>query len=187
MTAFQFPRVQDVVEAPDGLTCEIHAGEGACGQPATTLHVVEQTGDRPPTTIATCNAHTPVDAAEYDDSGTGRWRLRSHPEIARTQAWYRLAPLERHCLVAIGLIETRTPVREGEIGRHLLRWYTDNTPSNKEFSDALAHLREADIIEQTTHDGETAYVVSEHGRELLAVGAAHLGTAAERPTKPGPQ
>lgn len=187
MTAFQFPRVRDVVEAPEGLYCEIRAGDGACGQPATTLCAASQSGDRPPTAVATCDAHAPVDPDEYENSGTGRWTLRSQTEIERTQQWYQLSALERTCLIATGLEESLTPVREGEVSRHLLRWYTDNKPPSEDFSTALDSLRDAGLIMETSHDGLTAYEVTERGRELLAVGAAQLATAATRPTKPGHQ
>jgi hypothetical protein len=96
-----------------------------------------------------------------------------------------LPTLERNCLVAIGLEESLTPVHEGEITRHLLRWYADDKPPSEEFSDALDSLGDAGLITETSHDGLTAYEVSERGRALLAVGATHLETAATRPTKPG--
>ena len=185
MTAFQFPRVRDIVEAPEGLTCDIRAGSGACGRPATTLCAASQTGTRPPITVATCDAHAPVDPDDYQNPGTGRWTLRSQTEIERTQQWYQLPTLERNCLVAIGLEESLTPVHEGEITRHLLRWYADDKPPSEEFSDALGSLGDAGLITETSHDGLTAYEVSERGRALLAVGATHLETAATRPTKPG--
>ena len=118
MTAFQFPRVRDVVEAPDRVTFEIRAGPGACGRPATTLCSASQPGTRPPTTVATCDAHAPV------------------------------------------------------------------TP-DEERSDALASLSDAGLITKTAHDGVTANEVSERGRELVAVGATQLETAATRPTKQG--
>lgn len=185
MTAFQFPRVRDVAEAPEGLRCEIREGDSACGQPATTLCAASRNGDRPPTTIATRDAHAPVDPDEYENPGTGRWTLRSQPAIKRTQQRCRLPTLERHCLVAIGLEESLTPVGEGEVSRHLLRWYTDDKPPSEEFSAALDRLRDTDLITSTSHDGLTGYAVTERGRELLAVGAAHLATAAIRPTRPG--
>ena len=184
MTACQFPRVRDVAEAPDGLTCDMRAGPGACGRPATTLCAASQPGTRPPTTVAPCDAHAPVAPDEFEGPGTGCWTLRSQPEIERTQQWYRLSRLKRGCLVTIGLEKSLTPVREGESSRHLLRWDTDGAPPDEELSGALDRLSDAGLITEASHDGLTAYEVSERGRELSAVGAAHLQTAATRPTKP---
>lgn len=60
MMTFQFPRVRDVVEAPDGVTCEIRSGLGACGRPVATLCSASQPDTRSATTVATCDAHAPV-------------------------------------------------------------------------------------------------------------------------------